>query len=369
MALSLFSHAACIVPETLAARELRVRDQMVVACLEVTATGVAAVGLASAGLGVWAIVGGALAGWVARTFAWWAASSWRPTTRWSLRVAREITGVGLRVASAPLINEGMDALTRGVVGRVLGVSALGLFDLSGRIINLPVRQLTATFLQRVALPAFCIEQEDRARLVSWHLTSVRYVCLVMAPAVVLLVLEADSLVRMVLGPSWLPAVPLIRVLAPAMFLRPLADARPLFVAWGRPDLVLKVSMAGLMVAVPVLLVTAPFGLVAVGAGLISSYAVSAAVNLVLARRLTGISWVELLRPVTFPLPAATAMGAAMLAAELALAPMGVGGTTGWVLRVLVGGLAFAGSVHWQDRGALREIARLARSAAARAPGR
>ena len=74
------------------------------------------------------------------------------------------------------------------------------------------------------------------------------------------VLEAEHLVAVVLGPSWQPAVPLIRVLAPAMFLRPLADARPLFVALGRADLVLKVSLVGMGITIPALLLTAPFDL-------------------------------------------------------------------------------------------------------------
>ena len=92
------------------------------------------------------------------------------------------------------------------------------------------------------------------------------------------------------GSQWTPAVPLVRLLAPMVFLLPLLYTRPVYVATGRVDLLLKVSLLQLILTIPAAYFAARVSLEAVCAVQVGVFGIVAAVNIGVVRRLLDLGW-------------------------------------------------------------------------------
>lgn len=99
-----------------------------------------------------------------------------------------------------------------LVGRYLGLSSLSLYGMAYRILVVPVQLLGQT-VNRVMFPAFSRMAHDRELVASNLLKSTRLLAFAVIPVMTLVAVASHELVLMVLGKEWLPAAPLITVLA------------------------------------------------------------------------------------------------------------------------------------------------------------
>ncbi|HEX2093319.1 MAG TPA: oligosaccharide flippase family protein [Longimicrobiaceae bacterium] len=105
-----------------------------------------------------------------------------------------------------------------LVGKLLGPTALGYYQLAFRIGEIPVSTVGRAAAQ-VMLPVLTRLRRRPDRLRRQFLSTLRLVVGVNAAFALVLVLAARPAVELLLGPSWLPAVPVIRILAVAMVFR------------------------------------------------------------------------------------------------------------------------------------------------------
>src|SRR5260370_36297266 len=110
----------------------------------------------------------------------------------------------------------------GFVAKILGIGSLGLYQVAFRIAELPVTGFTQVVSQ-VALPSLSTLQGEPDRLRSWYFGAQRVVLLVHGAFVALVLLFGGPLTRAILGPTWMPIVPALRILVVAMLLRSLVD--------------------------------------------------------------------------------------------------------------------------------------------------
>jgi O-antigen/teichoic acid export membrane protein len=290
-----------IVQRTLTVRELSVGRVTAVAILEAAVASCLAIVLAAAGLGVWALVWGSLVASALSALVWWRLSPWRPSGRPAAGVARQLITFGAGVSGSWAIENVIDALTRALVGRWRGVVGLGYHDLALRLAVVPIRSVTLAVGQYVAIPAMCLVQRDTRRLASWYLAAMRALSATTAPLAVCLVALPDLVVVAVCGRRWAEAAPLVQVLGPMVFLMPLLYARPVYVATGRVDLLLKISLLQLALTAPAVALAARLSLQAVCLVQIGVCAVVAAVNVTVARRLLGLRWGAIASALCLPL--------------------------------------------------------------------
>ncbi len=131
----------------------------------------------------------------------------------------------------------------GFVAKILGIGSLGLYQVAFRIAELPVTGFTQVVSQ-VALPSLSALQGEPDRLRSWYVWAQRVVLLVHGAFVALVVLFGGPLTRAILGPTWMPIVPALRILVVAMLLRSLVDlAGVLFNAIGEPRFTYRLQAA------------------------------------------------------------------------------------------------------------------------------
>lgn len=293
-----------------------------------------AIPLALAGFGVWSLVWGQLAGVTVWTLALWRIVDWRPRWNWPSRTARSMFAYGRGIVALNVLAAIVHHVDAVIVGRWLGVAALGFYQLAYRIpemvIVLLVRQVSI-----VLFPALSSAHAAGASVRATYLAALRYASLLALPAGAVMVVLAGPLVRTVFGPQWAPAVPILQALGVYVSLRSIGThAGDVLKATGRPGLLAGLALAKAAVLIPVLVAAAPRGAVAVAVALAAITALTTLLDLAVVHRLEGIGWrqsLEALRP------------AALAAASVTLA------CTGW-LRVapahsatatLLGGLATA----------------------------
>ncbi len=179
-------------------------------------------GLAGAAVALWT----ALHGWGA----------------WSL-VAQQLTLAGIRMASnlslarfypllqfdyallrpvlqlsTPLLGANMLAylarsLDNLLIGLCIGAKPLGYYATAYQVVLIPEYALGAS-IRTTTMPAIAQAASDRQAAGDIYFNALRTLSLLATPAVIGCSMEAEPLVRLVLGPVWAPAAPLVSILAP-----------------------------------------------------------------------------------------------------------------------------------------------------------
>jgi O-antigen/teichoic acid export membrane protein len=180
----------------------------------------------------WALVLGSLLSQVIGVGLSYALHSYRP--RLCLRAWREMLGF-----SSWLVFNNFAAYVRGrgadfVIGRFLGPVPLGGYRVASEIALLPTTELYAPVM-RAVFPGFSKLVEDKAALRRAYVAAQGAVTAVTLPAAIGVIILAEELVRLLLGPGWEIAIPLIQILglsgAAKLFH---GNRHSLFMAIGRP---------------------------------------------------------------------------------------------------------------------------------------
>ena len=175
----------------------------------------AIVGICSAlaGLGYWALVAMNVSAPLAITIGCWAATCWIP------RMPR--SGIGLR----SMMRFGGTVTLNGVIayigfnsdkvlmGRFWGSVALGIYGRAYNLINYATSNLNAA-AGEVTFSALSRLQDQPVRLRNYFLKAYSLVLSLTLPVTVAFALFSSEVIHVVLGPKWLGAVPILRLLAP-----------------------------------------------------------------------------------------------------------------------------------------------------------
>ncbi len=299
MALRLLPDALAAVPTAMALKALNYRIQALILLAEAIASAVTSVALAVAGWGVWSLVAGTLAGSVTAAGLWWIVTPWRPQFSFDRKIAREVFGFGVRFWSAGYLSFLVDAVIRTIIGKVLGIDTLGYYEITTRVVHTPLHQLISLG-DRVAIPAFCKEQDNNATMRRWYLLLTTYLLLGTAAAAATLVVFADSLIPILFGAGWLPAVGAARALAPFALVAPLLHGWSVYISQGRARTILRFTATRVVATVALLVLAARLGLVAICLAESVAACLFAPVNVWLIAKVVRIRWREIRTTISPP---------------------------------------------------------------------
>ena len=212
------------------------------------------IALAAQGAGFWALVAQQLAQGAVALLLLLVTSRWLPG--WIDRTAsiRPLLRYGLPLLGAQLLNYlagNVDTLT---IGARFGPVPVGLYDRVFQLVRTPLLQLQAPST-RVALPVLARLQTQEKRFADFVCFGQRSLLTVIGGLFAVLFAQAPAVVLVVLGPRWIPAMPIFRLLLVAGFFQAATYAVYwVFLAKGltrsqfRYALVTRPLMAGLVVA-------------------------------------------------------------------------------------------------------------------------
>jgi O-antigen/teichoic acid export membrane protein len=175
-----------------------------------------------------------------------------------------------------------------LVGRVLGVTSLALYGMAYRVLSLPV-QFVGQTVNRVLFPVFSRNTHNRAKVASQLTGATETLAFAVVPVMVFIACAAPELVRLVLGPEWLPAAALITVFALGGARETIFYITPaLMKAFGRTTLLLNYEFLATGLQVAGIIVGLQFGVFGVAVGYTAVGFLLVPVLLGIQRNISGV---------------------------------------------------------------------------------
>ena len=99
-----------------------------------------------------------------------------------------------------------------LIGKHMGMSDLGYYEKSYRLMMLPLQNITQV-VTPVMHPIFSDFQNDKGKLLSSYERIVRFLAFIGLPLSVLLFFTAEEVTLIIFGDQWMPSVPVFRILS------------------------------------------------------------------------------------------------------------------------------------------------------------
>lgn len=172
-------------------------------------------------------------------------------------------------------------------GRLLGAQALGYYAVASHIASLPIQKL-AGLINSVAFPAFSRAHESLSEVAPYLQKAMRMMAIVAFPVFWGIASVSHELIEVVLGEKWLPAAPLIQVLALVMPVRMIGNIlSPMLWGVGRPDVSATNFLIAAVVMAAAFVVGVRFGPIGLAYAWTSVYPVVFLVTLFRASKVVG----------------------------------------------------------------------------------
>lgn len=301
--------------QALLQRRMRLGTLAAVQLIGLAVGGLAAIAAAVARWGVWALVVQRYAELLAIAICAWTLEPWRPgLTLSSSRTSRLIRFGGHYTLSSLMFYLVANA-DKVLVGFFLGEVPLALYSQAFNLMMRPVH-VVITPLTGIMLPALSRAASEPQQYRQLVLGFFRFIALAMLPAGVGLAIVAPEAMRVLGGPEWEPAGPILRALALAILVQGFFNALgSVLTSAGRPDRLATASVAIAAVLVAAfcigIVLGAQAGQPALGVALaytLTMLLVVFPIYLHLALRTAGVAWRAWLGQLFPSAPAAVAMG-------------------------------------------------------------
>ena len=329
------------VPRNLLLKELAFDRIVVIDNAALLASGVLMIVLAYFGFGAWAIILGELGARVVMGVAYQAVHPYWPRMRMAFAEVRPLVAFGAYATGSRLLYNFYSNADYLIVGRAFGAEAVGLYTLAYRVVADPVKTL-AGVVNDVSFPSFSKLQDEPKRLQRYYYTIARATLVGVGVLLVTIVLYIDWILELGGYEQWLPAVPLIYVLALFGIVRSVSSiVPPLLNAVGRIDQSMVFSFLGAIVMPVAFLIGTQFGILGVAWAWVIAYPLLFALLLVYGAQAVHVTPGPFAVGTFRGLPALLAFGVAALGLRALLSVWADGAlllpTTLGVLLTLGGG--------------------------------
>ncbi|WP_217540415.1 lipopolysaccharide biosynthesis protein [Vibrio metschnikovii] len=238
------------------------KTQAKISVLGVLISGPTAIILAINGYGVWALVAQTLLNASCTTFLFNLYAPWLPRGRITKHAFNYLFGYGSKLLLSGLLDVTYNNLYQIIIGKKFSPAVVGQFTQANQLASVPVSTLTG-IIQRVTFPLFSQLQDDPDKMANAYRQTLKLSALVIFPLIVALGVIAKPLLTSLLGDQWLGAAALLSVLCLGYMLYPIhAINLNLLQVTGRSDLFLKLEVMKKFIGVTVLLLSIPYGVLA-----------------------------------------------------------------------------------------------------------
>lgn len=292
---------------------------------------------------VWALVLGMIIWTMVKCLGSYYIHSYRPKLLLDWLIVKNLLNFGKHIFWISIVTfivtSGDDAL----IGKLLGLTALGFYTMAYNIANVPVSSL-AGVIRKISFPAYSILQKEPERLGEACRKIIEAVLLFLLPLTIFIILLAKDFTLIFLGEKWLPMVPVLKILALLGLFRGLANVfSPLHLAVNRP--VIQSKNKAIELIIFLLLVypcTAKWGLIGASWAVTSVYLVSAIVNIFGSASIVPSFFSILLKGSLVPILASFGLLLSAWIANRWL--MDIGGLIQFLLSVIIGIAVFGAIV-------------------------
>ena len=211
LAINLFFASATIVPNALFYRNKEFKFIALRSFVIQIATGIAAVIAALCGAGLYALIIGPILSGILIFVVSIHHYPQRLKFTLGLDVLRQIFSYSAYQFLFNIINYFSRNLDKLLIGKYMGMSPLGYYEKSYRLMMLPLQNITQV-ITPVMHPIFSDYQNDLERLASGYERIVRFLAFIGLPLSVLLYFTASEVTLIIFGDQWIPSIPIFQIL-------------------------------------------------------------------------------------------------------------------------------------------------------------
>ena len=287
--------ALSIVQQSILTIKVDFKTLMKVSLFAAIISGCVGIIMAEVGFGVWALVGQMLSVSIVRTIALWVVAKWRPKTGFSIKSFKNLFGYGSKLLIAGIIETIYRNLYSIIIGKFYQVEKLGLYYRGDQFASYASSNITGV-IQRVTFPIMAEIQDDRERLSSVFLKTLRSVCFFVFPVMTFIMISAEPLVKLVLTDKWINCVPIMQILCISYMWYPvhILNLNVLQVL-GRSDLFFKIEIIKKIIGLLILLGTLPFGIIIMCWGRVLYCGIELFINMYYTNRIINMEYLKQLR--------------------------------------------------------------------------
>ena len=268
VAINLIINAFSVVPRAKFMVLVDFKTQAKASLVAVVISGGVGIWMVYTGYGVWALVFQSLLNNMVSMLLLWVLSKWRPLLKFSMISFKNLFSFGSKLLFSGLLEIMYKNLYTLVIGKKFASQELGYYSRADQFAMFPSANIT-NIISRVAFPVMCKIQNDDEQLQKVFSKFLRMYTFIIFPLMIGLAVLAKPFIRLLLTEKWLGAVVLLQILCFSYMWYPVhALNLTLLQAKGRSDLFLKLEIVKKIVGLTILIVTIPFGVMAMCIGLV-----------------------------------------------------------------------------------------------------
>ncbi|HEX8240191.1 MAG TPA: lipopolysaccharide biosynthesis protein [Allosphingosinicella sp.] len=249
------------VQTALLTRDLRFDQLTRVGIVSSVLAGGAGIGVAVMGGGIWALAAQSVAASAVGSAGMWLASPWRPSAHWHFRTGGSVFKFGTWVSLGNLLEVLYTQGSALLIGKLYGVRDLGFYNRAASTQWLP-SAILGQIVGRIALPLFAARAAEPDALRRGLRMAIGLAMMLNLPAMVALAILSPEVILVLFGAKWLPAAPILSILAISGIFLPLhAINLQMVLAQGNTRIFLRNEIAKKTIGVGCMLVGSLFGIV------------------------------------------------------------------------------------------------------------
>ena len=291
----------------------------------------------------------------------WLASGWHPRSRPVWSEIKGLIGFSGNLTAFNFINYFSRNADGMIIGRYLGVTALGAYSMAYKLMLFPVQNLSWV-AAKALYPVMSKHQNDTAKILKLYLRAIRLIALFTAPLMAGLVAVREPFVRIAFGPNWGMVPEILAWMAPIGFIQSIVSTSgTIFMARGRTDIMVWLGMFYATLAIAAFVVGSQYGVVGVAALFCVANIINAIPCMVTTMRILESSLNKLLEAIAVPVVGALLMWGALTAMQLIFPSAFAQGNLGFLMSVGFGVLSYGFIIVFifrQDLSDVRTLVRL-----------
>ena len=266
--------------------------------------------------GVWALVAQFLFNDMVDTIILWITVPWRPKKLFSAQRLRGLLSFGWKLLAVSLISTLSNSLRSLIIGKRYTKEDLAYYN-RGQQFPQIIALNVDTAIDSILLPTMSQEQDKLDVVLRMTRKAIRIETYVMMPMMMGLAVCSRALISLLITDKWLPCVPYLQILCVIFAFYSVSTTKyNAYKSIGRSDVYLKMTTITSFVDIMILLVSMPYGVMAIALGGLASAAFNHLANAVACKKLFAYRYWDQLMDLIPNSLLSLAMGAAVYAVFL-----------------------------------------------------
>lgn len=287
---------------------LQFKQRSIISVIVNIIVGITTIIMAFMGYGVWALIYPNFLAPILYFFLFRKYQHWFPKLQFSWKIWKEFFGFGSNLLLSSLLNTTFNNIYPLVIGKYFSASTLGYYTKASSYAQLP-----ATTFQRimgqVTFPILCSIQEDENRLRDAYRRLIRASAFVVFPMLIGLASLAKPFIIVLITEKWATSIPYLQILCFALMWYPVhALNLNLLKVKGRSDLFLRLEIIKKILAIAIIFISVPFGIIVMCYARVVSSLIALSINTYYTGKLIQVGFMKQMQDLTPTLLYALSMG-------------------------------------------------------------